>query len=152
MCVLSIKVPIRKKSGNLSYAPRKSKQCRIYIDGKENSDKKCILLFKKKSPSLLDGSRKYIYIYIYIYKEIFRERECEREGGYQARLVSLFANLYLHLFICRSILLAVYHLVSSIFFFFYSLNLRLSGFVSIPRDVATKARQNQNEACKVKSA
>ena len=24
MCVLSIKVPIRKKSGNLSYAPRKS--------------------------------------------------------------------------------------------------------------------------------
>ena len=26
MCVLSIKVPIRKKSGNLSYAPRKIKK------------------------------------------------------------------------------------------------------------------------------
>ena len=29
MCVLSIKVPIRKKSGNLSYAPRVSATCLI---------------------------------------------------------------------------------------------------------------------------
>ena len=31
MCVLSIKVPIRKKSGNLSYAPRTSIYIYIYI-------------------------------------------------------------------------------------------------------------------------
>ena len=31
MCVLSIKVPIRKKSGNLSYAPRISFSCVIVL-------------------------------------------------------------------------------------------------------------------------
>ena len=49
MSVLSIKVPIRKKSGNLSYAPRMS----VYI-------------YSSIYLSLFNQST-YIYIYIYIF-------------------------------------------------------------------------------------
>ena len=41
MCVLSMKVPVRKKSGNLSYAPRKT-QKESYVDGRENLPRKHI--------------------------------------------------------------------------------------------------------------
>ena len=63
MCVLSIKVPIRKKSGNLSYVPR---------------------IYRKKERRFFCGHFKqyragiYIYIYIYIYKERKRTRKIER--------------------------------------------------------------------------
>ena len=52
MCVLSIKVPIRKKSGNLSYAPR------IYI---------YIYIYVYVYISGGHSSSYNIYIYIYIY-------------------------------------------------------------------------------------